>query len=122
MIGARLGVPVVPVRLDGLDQVLPPPWQLARRVARARCAFGAPIVVDRRRLRRLAARVEAAVRAAVWLRLPEAVTECGTIFDCRKGQHLSKDDLIDVQGTVVAVHSGGLYRVQCDRATRCWRS
>jgi len=27
---------------------------------------------------------------------------------------LSKDDLIDVQGTVVAVHSGGLYRVQCD--------
>jgi translation initiation factor IF-1 len=28
--------------------------------------------------------------------------------------HLSKDDLIDMQGTVVAVHSGGLYRVQCD--------
>jgi translation initiation factor IF-1 len=28
---------------------------------------------------------------------------------------LSKDDLIDVQGTVVAVHSGGLYRVQCDQ-------
>lgn len=32
-----------------------------------------------------------------------------------KGQDLSKDDLIDVQGTVVAVHSGGLYRVQCDQ-------
>jgi translation initiation factor IF-1 len=32
-----------------------------------------------------------------------------------KGQGLSKDDLIDVQGTVVAVHSGGLYRVQCDQ-------
>src|SRR3954470_21561568 len=32
-----------------------------------------------------------------------------------KGQSLSKDDLIDVQGTVVAVHSGGLYRVQCDQ-------
>jgi translation initiation factor IF-1 len=28
--------------------------------------------------------------------------------------YLSKDDLIDMQGTVVAVHSGGLYRVQCD--------
>ena len=28
--------------------------------------------------------------------------------------HLSKDDLIDIQGTVVAVHSGGLYRVQSD--------
>src|SRR5471030_1381138 len=34
----------------------------------------------------------------------------------RKGLRasLSKDDLIDMQGTVVAVHSGGLYRVQCD--------
>src|SRR5215217_6725686 len=32
-----------------------------------------------------------------------------------KGKRLSKDDLIDVQGTVVAVHSGGLYRVQCDQ-------
>ena len=28
--------------------------------------------------------------------------------------NLSKDDLIDVQGTVVAVQSGGLYRVQVD--------
>jgi translation initiation factor IF-1 len=27
---------------------------------------------------------------------------------------LSKDDLIDMQGTVVAIHGGGLYRVQCD--------
>ena len=36
--------------------------------------------------------------------------------DRRKGLRasLSKDDLIDMQGTVVAVHSGGLYRVQCD--------
>ena len=30
------------------------------------------------------------------------------------GAHLAKDDLIDVQGKVTAVHSGGLYRVQCD--------
>ena len=30
------------------------------------------------------------------------------------GVHLSKDDLIDMQGTVVAVHSGGLYRVQTE--------
>ena len=29
-------------------------------------------------------------------------------------RRLSKDDLIDIQGTVVAVHSGGLYRVQSD--------
>jgi translation initiation factor IF-1 len=27
---------------------------------------------------------------------------------------LSKDDLIDLRGVVVAVHSGGLYRVKCD--------
>ena len=30
------------------------------------------------------------------------------------GAHLAKDNLIDVQGMVTAVHSGGLYRVQCD--------
>jgi translation initiation factor IF-1 len=27
---------------------------------------------------------------------------------------LSKEDLVDLQGTIVAVHAGGLYRVQCD--------
>ena len=32
----------------------------------------------------------------------------------RTNERLSKDDLIDMQGTVVAIHSGGLYRVQCD--------
>ena len=32
----------------------------------------------------------------------------------RKEHILSKDDLIDVHGMVTAVHSGGLYRVQCD--------
>ena len=29
-------------------------------------------------------------------------------------QRMSKEDLLDVQGTVTAVHSGGLYRVQSD--------
>jgi translation initiation factor IF-1 len=38
-------------------------------------------------------------------------TDC---FIAGKDDRLSKDDLIDMQGTVVAVHSGGLYRVQCD--------
>ena len=28
--------------------------------------------------------------------------------------HVSKDDLIDIQGLVTAVHSGGLYRVESD--------
>ena len=27
---------------------------------------------------------------------------------------MAKDDLIDVQGIVTAVHSGGLYRIECD--------
>jgi len=42
---------------------------------------------------------------------------CGTLIATIVGEKdglLSKDDLIDMQGTVVAVHSGGLYRVQCD--------
>jgi translation initiation factor IF-1 len=42
--------------------------------------------------------------------------ESVSLSNGRKGfrASLSKDDLIDMQGTVVAVHSGGLYRVQCD--------
>ena len=36
------------------------------------------------------------------------------VWTGRNASRLSKDDLIDMQGTVVAVHSGGLYRVQCD--------
>jgi translation initiation factor IF-1 len=54
------------------------------------------------------------------VKLPEIrvfLRKCGRL--CHTGQDertasLSKDDLIDVQGTVVAVHSGGLYRVQVD--------
>ena len=43
-------------------------------------------------------------------------TQYGTLIaSLREGiEVLSKDDLIDMQGTVVAVHSGGLYRVECD--------
>ncbi len=44
-------------------------------------------------------------------RLRENRSLCHTT---EEGTCLSKDDLIDVQGTIVAVHSGGLYRVQCD--------
>ena len=47
------------------------------------------------------------------LNLPNGPT-CGTLVAKRKDAYLSKDDLIDMQGTVVAVHSGGLYRVECD--------
>ena len=40
--------------------------------------------------------------------------KCSDVAHWSARSGLSKDDLIDVQGTVVAVHSGGLYRVQCD--------
>jgi long-chain acyl-CoA synthetase len=62
MIAARLCVPVVPVRLEGLEHVLPRHARFPTR-ARARCAFGAPIVLTGNDYAALAARVEAAVRA-----------------------------------------------------------
>ena len=62
MIAARLGIPVVPVRLEGLDQVLPRHYRFPV-VARARCAFGAPIMLTGNDYAALATRVEEAVRA-----------------------------------------------------------
>jgi long-chain acyl-CoA synthetase len=61
MIGARLGVPVVPVRLEGLDRVL---HQKARMATpgRVRVTFGAPLRLEGDDYRALAARVEQAVR------------------------------------------------------------
>ena len=51
------------------------------------------------------------------LRVPALSTpsrSCCYACTVERTANLSKDDLIDVQGTVVAVHSGGLYRVQTD--------
>lgn len=62
MIAARLGVPVIPVRLDGLEHVLPRHARFPTR-ATARCAFGAPMSLTGNDYGALAARVEAAVRA-----------------------------------------------------------
>ncbi len=45
MIGARLGLPVVPVRIEGLDRVLHHSWHMARP-GRVRVAFGAPIRME----------------------------------------------------------------------------
>jgi long-chain acyl-CoA synthetase len=42
MLGSRLNVPVVPVRLRGLDRVLHPTWRMARP-GRATVAFGLPL-------------------------------------------------------------------------------
>jgi long-chain acyl-CoA synthetase len=62
MIASRLGVPVVPVRLDGLERVLPRHALFPTR-ARAKCVFGAPMSLTGNDYAALAARVEAAVRA-----------------------------------------------------------
>src|SRR5688572_3223316 len=62
MIGARLDVPVIPVRLDGVDRILPTGSSLAR-IARVRVAFGAPITLRGEDYAALAKQVEDAVRS-----------------------------------------------------------
>jgi len=61
MIAARLGVPVVPVRLEGLDKVLHHKWKMARP-GRVRVAFGAPLRLTGDDYEALAQQVEDAVR------------------------------------------------------------
>jgi long-chain acyl-CoA synthetase len=61
MIASRLGVPVVPVRLDGLDAVLPPDARMARP-GPARIAFGAPMRLQGDDYAALALQVEERVR------------------------------------------------------------
>ena len=62
MIASRLDVPVVPVRLEGLDRILHHTWKFPVR-GKARVAFGAPMSLTGNDYAELAARVEAAVRA-----------------------------------------------------------
>ncbi len=61
MIASRLGVPVVPVRLEGLDKVLHPTWKMAQP-GPVRVAFGAPMRLTGDDYEALAAQVEEAVR------------------------------------------------------------
>ena len=61
MIAARLDVPVVPVRLEGLEQVLHHTWKFPVRGA-ARVRFGAPIRLEGQDYPALASRLEQAVR------------------------------------------------------------
>jgi long-chain acyl-CoA synthetase len=62
MLGSRLNVPVVPVRLKGLDRVLHPTWRMARP-GRATVTFGAPFRLQGQEYTGLAKQVEEAVRA-----------------------------------------------------------
>ena len=61
MIASRLAVPVVPVRIVGLDKVLHHTWRMARP-GRVRVAFGAPLHLTGDDYEALAKRVEEAVR------------------------------------------------------------
>ena len=62
MLAARLQVPIVPVRLEGLDRVLHKSWRMAVP-GRVRVAFGPPLEPGDGSYRELARRVEDAVRA-----------------------------------------------------------
>jgi long-chain acyl-CoA synthetase len=62
MIASRLDVPVVPVRLEGLDRVLHHQWMVPRP-GRVKVSFGAPIYLKGHDYAALTAEVERAVRA-----------------------------------------------------------
>jgi len=62
MIASRLGVPVVPVRIEGLDKVLHHTWRMAKP-GRVRIAFGKPLILTGDDYEALANQVENAVRA-----------------------------------------------------------
>ncbi len=62
MLGARLKTPVIPVRIDGLNRVLPRGARMARP-GRVTVKFGAPLLLNGENYAALAAQVEAAVRA-----------------------------------------------------------
>jgi len=61
LIGSRLGLPVIPVRLDGVDRVLHPSWRMARR-GPVEVRFGAPIVFHGEDYPAMASELEDAVR------------------------------------------------------------
>jgi long-chain acyl-CoA synthetase len=61
MMAARLGVPVVPVRLEGIDRVLHQTWKMAKP-GPVRVVFGAPMQLSGEDYVDLTAKVESAVR------------------------------------------------------------
>jgi len=62
MIASRLNVPVVPVRLDGLHEILHHKWRFPKR-GRGTVTFGPPMSLTGNDYKALALRIEEAVRA-----------------------------------------------------------
>ena len=63
MIASRLDVPVVPVRIEGLDRILHHSWKFPSR-GKGRVVFGQPMLLKGNDYAALAARVEEAVKGA----------------------------------------------------------
>ena len=61
MMGARLGVPVVPVRIEGLDKVLHPKMKWPAK-GPVRVTFGTPLTLEGEDYAALAKQVEDAVK------------------------------------------------------------
>jgi long-chain acyl-CoA synthetase len=61
MMASKLGVPVIPVRLEGIDRVLHPSWKMAKP-GKVSVFFGAPLYLTGDNYEDLALRVENAVR------------------------------------------------------------
>jgi long-chain acyl-CoA synthetase len=64
MMASRLDVPVVPVRIVGLDKVLHHSWRMARP-GRVRVVFGAPLRLTGEDYEALSKQVEEAVKNLV---------------------------------------------------------
>jgi long-chain acyl-CoA synthetase len=62
MIASKLGIPVVPIRIRGMDHVLHKSWKMARR-ASVDIAFGPALKLEGSNYQALARKVEDAVRA-----------------------------------------------------------
>ena len=62
MIASKLGIPVVPLRIRGMDQVLHKSWKMAR-MARVDIAIGPALHLQGSDYQGLAKQVEDAVRA-----------------------------------------------------------
>jgi long-chain acyl-CoA synthetase len=62
MMASKLAIPVIPVRIDGLNRVLHPTWKMAR-MGRVRIAFGSPLYLKGDDYLSLAKQVEDAVKA-----------------------------------------------------------
>ena len=61
MIGSRLGLPIIPIRIDGVDRVLHTSWKMAKP-GPVSVTFGAPIHLSGDNYAELAMQVEQAVR------------------------------------------------------------